>query len=202
MKSIFITSKNKGKVEEIKFCLTLGLKGLNIELLSFLNYPEIPEVPETGTTFEENAWLKAKAVYDIVKIPVLADDSGLEVDYLNGAPGVYSSRFAGENATDDDNCAKLLKELENVDPDKRTAQFRCVIVYYDGEINKVFEGICNGTIIYEKRGSGGFGYDPLFVPDGYSETYAELEPEIKNKISHRGKALKKFVDYIKTLTKI
>ena len=196
MKKLFIASKNKGKIEEIKFCLTLGFSGQDIELLSFLDYPEIPDIPETGTTFEENACLKAKAVYDIVKIPVLADDSGLEVDYLNGAPGVYSSRYAGENATDGDNCAKLLKELENADPDKRTAQFKCVIVYYDGDIMKVFEGICNGTIIYEKRGSGGFGYDPLFVPDGYSQNFAELEPEIKNKISHRGRALQKLYGFL------
>jgi XTP/dITP diphosphohydrolase len=121
-------------------------------------------------------------------MPVLADDSGLEVDYLKGAPGVYSSRYAGENATDDDNCNKLLKALENLDYGKRTAHFRCVIIYYDGVSKHIFEGTTTGHIINEKRGENGFGYDPLFVPDGYSQTYAELSDEVKNSISHRAKA--------------
>jgi len=188
---LFIATKNTGKIEEIIFCL----KGLNIEVRSFLDYPEIPDIEETGRTFEENAWLKAKAVYDIVKIPVIADDSGLEVDYLKSVPGIYSSRYAGENATDDDNCDKLLSVLEGLTPIQKKARFVCVIIYYDGNIKKVFKGVCIGQIINEKRGSCGFGYDPLFVPDGYNQTFAELEPEIKNIISHRGKALEKFTDF-------
>ena len=193
--NLFIATKNTGKIEEIKFCL----KDLNVEVKSFLDYPDIPDIEETGKSFEENAWLKARAVYDVVKIPVIADDSGLEVDYLKGAPGVFSSRYAGDDATDDDNCTKLLNELEGLTLQDRKAKFVCVIVYCDGVIKKEFEGICSGQIVNEKRGSGGFGYDPLFVPDGYSQTFAEIEPDIKNKISHRGKALIKFTEYLKTL---
>jgi XTP/dITP diphosphohydrolase len=186
---LFIASKNKGKIEEIRFCLN----DTTVELLSFLDHPEVPDVEETGSTFEENAWLKAKQVYDFVKIPVIADDSGLEVAHLNGAPGVYSSRYAGETATDDDNCVKLLKVLSGIS--NRRARFVCVIVFYDGMEKNVFEGLCNGTINHGKKGSGGFGYDPLFVPDGFEKTYAELDPVVKNRISHRGKALKKLVQF-------
>jgi len=190
-KQLFIATKNKGKIEEIKFCL----RDINDDIKSFLDFPRIPEIDETGKTFEENALLKAKQVYDIVKIPVIADDSGLEVNYLNGAPGVFSSRFAGANASDDDNCKKLLVKLKDLPPSQRKAKFVCIIVYYNGAEKKVFEGECRGQIINSKRGTGGFGYDPLFVPDGYDQTYAELEPKVKNEISHRGRALKKFSVY-------
>ncbi|HEY3252135.1 MAG TPA: XTP/dITP diphosphatase [Ignavibacteria bacterium] len=192
MKKLFIASKNKGKISEIKS----SLDGMEIELFSILNKPEILGIAETGKTFEENAWIKAKTVHDIVNIPVLADDSGLEVEYLKGAPGVYSSRYAGGNASDDDNCQKLLAELKDVDLSNRKARFRCVIIYYDGASKNIFEGVCKGHIIDRKRGERGFGYDPLFVPDGYSETFGELDDELKNKISHRGKALEKFREYL------
>jgi XTP/dITP diphosphohydrolase len=192
MRKIFIATKNKGKIKEISYCLN----GLGIEILSMQDKPDVPDIEETGKTFEENAWIKAKEFYDIVKMPVLADDSGLEVDYLNGAPGVYSSRYAGENASDDDNCIKLLMELKNADESKRTARFHCIAVYYDGKDKKIFDGVCEGHIIDQKRGTNGFGYDPLFVPEGYSQTYAELSDEVKNKISHRGKALQKFREYL------
>jgi len=192
MNKIFIASKNKGKIKEIKFCLD----GLNIELFSLLDTPDIPDIAETGKTFEENAWLKAEQVYKLTGIPVIADDSGLEVDYLNGEPGVYSARYAGEIASDDDNCNKLLSKLENIEFDKRAATFCCVIVYYDGFNKKVFVGKCSGHIITYQRGEKGFGYDPLFVPDGYSSTFAELDPETKNTISHRGKALVNLMYYL------
>jgi len=192
MKKILIASKNKGKINEIKYCL----KGLDIELFSLLDKPDIHEIAETGKTFEENAWLKAEQVYKLTGVPVIADDSGLEVDFLNGEPGVFSARYAGENATDDDNCTKLLTKLSNVEFEYRKANFRCAIVYYDGINKNIFKGICNGHIITQLRGENGFGYDPLFVPDGYSLTFAELDPETKNKISHRGKALKKMVEYL------
>lgn len=190
---IFIASKNNGKVKEIKYCL----KGMDLELVSLNDFPEIPEIAETGNTFEENAWLKAEQVYKITGIPVIADDSGLEVDYLNGEPGVYSARYAGENATDDDNCNKLLAKLSGAE--NRSANFRCVIIYYDGVNKNVFEGICSGKIIHEKRGNNGFGYDPLFVPDGYNQTFAELDEDIKNRISHRGRALFKLIEYFNNI---
>lgn len=185
MNKLFIASKNKGKINEIKTVLS----GLGIEFFSLLDTPEIPDIDETGITFEENAFIKAKSVYDIVHIPVIADDSGLEVEYLNGAPGVFSARHAGENASDSDNCIKLLKELENVSYEQKKASFKCVIILFDGENRRIFDGTCSGHIITYLRGENGFGYDPLFVPDGYSKTFAELDLDTKNKISHRGKAL-------------
>jgi XTP/dITP diphosphohydrolase len=193
MKKIFIASKNQGKVKEIKSILS----GFNIEFFSLIDSPNIPDIEETGTTFEENAFIKAKAVYDKVQIPVLADDSGLEVDYLGGVPGVYSARYAGKNATDAQNCKKLLVELDGVESKNRTARFKCILVLYDGVSKRFFEGACEGNIITSPRGTGGFGYDPLFVPEGYEKTFAELDLSTKNKISHRGKALaslKKFLD--------
>jgi XTP/dITP diphosphohydrolase len=190
MRRLYIASKNKGKVKEIQYVL----KDTGIKVLSLSDAPEIPDIPETGTTFEENAFIKAKAVYDILNAPVLADDSGLEVDYLNGAPGVYSSRYAGENATDEDNCSKLLSVLSGVE--NRAAGFRCVLVLYDGTQKKIFNGVCRGTINHAPKGGNGFGYDPLFIPEGFSETFAELGPETKNKISHRGKALARLREYL------
>ena len=189
---IFIASKNKGKIKEIKYCLS----EMDFEFFSLLDTPDIPDIAETGNTFEENAWLKAEQVYKLTGIPVIADDSGLEVDYLKGEPGIYSARYAGENATDDDNCNKLLSKLSDVAGENRKANFRCVIIYYDGVNKHIFEGICNGHIITSKRGENGFGYDPLFIPDGYSLTFAELDAETKNKISHRGKALEKMKEYL------
>ncbi len=193
MKKIFIASKNKGKINEIRSYLM----GMNYEVFSLLDTPEIPDIEETGSTFEENALLKAKFVFNIVKIPVLADDSGLEVDFLKGAPGIYSARYSGENASDMNNNDKLLKELEDVDFNQRTAAFKCVMCLYDGLNERYFDGVCEGNIISYQKGEKGFGYDPLFMPKGYSMTFAELGLDIKNKMSHRGKALlslKKFLE--------
>ncbi len=198
MKKLFIASKNQGKINEIKFYL----KDFNFEIFSLLDSPEIPDIEETGATFEENALIKAKAVFEIVNIPVLADDSGLEVDYLNGAPGVYSTRFAGDGATDKKNNAKLLAELGDIDINERTARFKCVIVLYDGVSERYFDGNCEGYITTHPKGENGFGYDPLFIPLGYQLTFAELDLNVKNKISHRGKALlslKKYLDFEKTM---
>jgi XTP/dITP diphosphohydrolase len=192
MKKIFIASKNKGKVKEIISIL----EGSGIELFSLLDRNDIPDIEETGTTFEENAYIKAKAVCDVVKIPVLADDSGLEVDHLNGAPGVYSARYAGENASDKQNCEKLLKELEGVEHKSRTARFKCVLILFDGNNKRYFEGKCEGKIDMSPKGNGGFGYDPLFQPEGYTQTFGELGPDIKNNISHRGKALARLKKYL------
>ncbi|MBE2226389.1 MAG: XTP/dITP diphosphatase [Ignavibacteria bacterium] len=198
MKKIFIASKNKGKIEEIRSYLA----GFGIEIFSLLDSHELPEVEETGATFEENAHLKAKAIFDIVKIPVLADDSGLETDSLGGSPGIYSARFSGEGATDERNNLKLLKELENVPDDKRTARFVCVLALYDGINSRYFEGTCEGKIAFASAGTNGFGYDPLFIPAGYDQTFGELGSAVKTRISHRAKALrslKKFLDLEKSL---
>jgi XTP/dITP diphosphohydrolase len=189
---IFIASKNNGKIKEIESVLRV----FNYEFSSLADYPDIPDIDESGATFEENAFIKAKAVYDIVKVPVMADDSGLEVDYLNGAPGVYSARYAGEKASDLDNCMKLLKELKQTEYEKRTARFKCVIILYNGVNKHSFEGTCEGHILNEMRGSKGFGYDPLFLPEGYTKTFAELDLDTKNRISHRGKALQKLVKFM------
>ena len=154
------------------------------------------DVEETGKTFEENAFLKAKAIYDITKKPVISDDSGLEVEALNNAPGVFSHRYAGENATDAERCRKILDELENVPTDERTARFVCVICYIDEKGTVSYSrGECVGFIGYEPKGQNGFGYDPIFMVG--EKSFAEISPEEKNKISHRSAALNKFIDLIK-----
>lgn len=193
MKQIVIASKNEGKIKEIKN----ALHGMDIELLSLADFPDVPEIIEDGNTFDDNAMKKAQIVYEQVKITTLADDSGLEVKYLHYKPGVHSKRFAGENANDDQNNDKLLKELEGVDMDRRRARFRSVIVLYNSLFNNIsFEGKCEGYVIEERKGTNGFGYDPLFVPEGYTKTFAELDLVTKNKISHRGRALKNLRNYL------
>lgn len=192
MKKIIIASKNKGKINEIKNFLL----PLQYEVFSLLDIPGIDDIPETGSTFEENALLKAKAVYNKVMIPVLSDDSGLMVDYLNGEPGVYSARYAGNNSTDEKNTELLLKNLSGVKENNRKAQFKCIMVFYDGVNERTFEGTCYGRISYEQKGNNGFGYDPVFIPEGYEKTFSELPLEIKNKVSHRVNALRSFVKFI------
>jgi len=201
---LILATKNKGKVKEIReFFKPSPIVGVItnnstvIELQSLNDFPEIVDIPETGDTFEENAWIKAKAVYDRTQICTLADDSGLEVDYLNGRPGVYSARYSGENAADEDNRKKLLHELKNAADHNRTARFVCVMVFYDGIKNSIFKGVCEGTIIESERGNEGFGYDPIFIPEGYDKTFAELDMKTKNQISHRGKALTAVKQYLK-----
>lgn len=184
MKKLVIATKNQGKLIELKEILS----DLNYEILSLNDYPDAPEVEETGETFKDNAILKAKAYANYTKEMVLADDSGLEVDALDGAPGVYSSRFA---ETDEARIAKLLNMLSNIPDDKRTARFKCVIAVCDeSEKVKTAEGTLEGIIAFEPKGSNGFGYDPvMFVPE-YNLTVAEMDNSMKNSISHRGKALK------------
>lgn len=195
MDKLIIATRNKGKVTEIKASLSM----LGIQVLGLDAFPPFDEIKETGNTFEENAAIKAAEVYEKVNVPVLADDSGLEVDALNGAPGVYSARYSGINATDELNNHKLLKELEKIPGENRKAKFVCVMVFYDGKAVVSFRGECPGEIISEPRGTGGFGYDPLFMPSGFDKTYAELPLNIKNSISHRGKALAKVREYITSL---
>jgi XTP/dITP diphosphohydrolase len=169
------------------------LGDLGVDILSLNDFPNVPEVIEDGATFLENALKKAKTISEYTGEIVLADDSGLEVEYLNGEPGVYSSRYSGEGATDDTNIKKLLLVMEGVPREKRDAAFRCVLVLYfpDGSYES-FEGRLTGIIHYRPVGGGGFGYDPvLFVPD-WGSTVAQLPMKVKNRISHRAQAIGKF----------
>ena len=186
MKKLILASNNAKKLKELKAILS----DMDVDILSQREAGCNFEVDETGTTFAENAYLKAKAVFDATGEATVADDSGLMVDYLNGAPGVYSARFAGEDGNDAKNNEKLLKLMEGVPADKRTAKFVSVItmVYPDGTVLTA-RGECPGTILTAPAGDGGFGYDPLFVPEGYEKTFAQLTADEKNAISHRAVAL-------------
>ncbi len=184
MQKIILATRNPHKVEEIAEIL----RALPVRLHSLLDFPEIPEIAETGATFAENARLKAREVFRRTGWITLSDDSGLEVDALNGAPGVYSARYAGPEKHPTANNARLLAALKGVPPEQRTAQFRCAVVIAFPGGEEVVEGIVRGKIADAPRGTGGFGYDPLFIPEGYTQTFAELGAEIKNRISHRARA--------------
>lgn len=184
---LIVATHNEKKRRELAALLAQA----GLEVKSLRDCPQAPaEIPETGETFLENARLKAHAVARSCGAWALADDSGLEVDALGGAPGVRSARFAGEGAGDEANNRLLLELLKGVEDERRTARFVCVIVLAspDGE-EWWWEGTCPGRIVREPRGAGGFGYDPLFVPDGFQQTFAEMPPEQKNRISHRARAL-------------
>jgi len=160
--------------------------------------PESPEVEETGATFLENATLKARALSECTDALVLADDSGLEVDALGGEPGVFSARYAGPEADDDANNRKLILELAGVPADRRAGRFRCVIVAAQGgQILADFAGTVEGRLASEPKGSEGFGYDPLFVPEGYQQSFAEMGPGVKNKLSHRANAMKLVAQWLR-----
>lgn len=195
MKVIAATG-NKNKLKEFQEILN----PFNIEITTFEKEGYNPiEVVEDGTTFEENSYKKAREIMEATGMAAIADDSGLEVDALLGAPGVYSARFAGENAGDRDNNLKLIELLKEIPEKDRSAQFHCVItlIFPDGE-RIVAEGIVSGHMITEPRGDKGFGYDPLFVPEGCESTFGELESEEKNRISHRGKALRQLMEELKS----
>ena len=185
---IVLATHNRGKMEE----MAAILGHLPVELLTLDAFPEIGDIPETGNTLKENAFIKAETVHRLTGLPALADDTGLEVDALNGAPGIYSARYAGADATFDDNCQKMLKELHGIPVEKRTARFRTVIAFVNGGEKEWVEGVAEGRIIKEKRGIGGFGYDPIFYYPPLRKTFAELDSVEKNSISHRGKALRNF----------
>ncbi|NWJ90534.1 RdgB/HAM1 family non-canonical purine NTP pyrophosphatase [Marine Group I thaumarchaeote] len=194
METIVLASHNLNKAQEIQ--MLLGNQFHVIPQQAF----DIPPIEETGSTFEENALLKAKAVYDIIGLPVIGDDSGLEVVALNNQPGVYSSRFAGDNASDDDNIDKLLKKMHNIPTEKRTARFRCVVAFLGTSSDDqpvFFEGEWAGYIAKERTGKNGFGYDPVFVDLQSNLTAAELESDQKNKISHRGMAMQSLKSYLR-----
>lgn len=186
MNDLVIASGNRGKVAEI----SRVLKGMAITLHSLDDYDDVPPVEEDGQTYLDNALKKAKFYSAFTGKSVLADDSGLEVDYLNGAPGIYSARYAGLDATDEENNRKLLRQLAGVSADKRGATFRCVLVLYDqdGRFHS-FEGKWRGVIASEPAGKQGFGYDPLFYIPELDKTAAQLDHDVKSRVSHRAKAL-------------
>ncbi|HZG70488.1 MAG TPA: XTP/dITP diphosphatase [Chondromyces sp.] len=198
MKSVIIATKNQGKAKE--FQQMFGRYGVEVKTL--LDYPDFPDIEETGSTFEENAILKAEALSKELHVPVIADDSGLEIDSLEGRPGVYSARYAGEEKNDEANLEKVLSELNGLSPAERTARFKCVLaVALPGKNTETFFGSCEGRILDEKRGKNGFGYDPIFFVEEYGQTMAELPAETKNKISHRAEALKKLQARLENLMK-
>jgi XTP/dITP diphosphohydrolase len=194
---LIVATRNAHKTREIAQIL-----GSALAVQDLTTHPEISEIAENGAFFEENAKLKAIAVSKQLSGLVIADDSGLEVEALGGGPGIHSARYAGRNASDNEKIAKLLGELAEVDAkgDRRRARFRCVLaVAREGQVFGTFEGVVEGEIAERSRGSHGFGYDPVFVPDGFEETFAELPEELKNSISHRAKAIRKLQAKLPTL---
>lgn len=194
-KRIVLASNNAGKVREIGQLLA-------DEAIEILPQSEFgaPEVEETGLTFVENAILKARNAAHYANLPAIADDSGIEVDALDGAPGIYSARFAGKGASDSDNLHKLLDELKDIPEAKRTARFQCLMVYMRHENDPtplIFQGTWEGRILFEPKGSGGFGYDPVFYVPTHDCASAELSPDEKNRLSHRGQAIRQLVAALK-----
>lgn len=190
MRQLLLATNNQHKVAELKSLLA----ALPLEILSLHQFPEIGIPVEDQATLEGNALKKALDVFRHAKVPTLADDTGLEVDYLNRAPGVYSSRYAGPDATYEENCRKLLHELRGVPPRRRGARFRCVVAFAgENGCERIAEGIVYGSIIETPRGAHGFGYDPIFLPSGYSVTLAEMGLNFKNKLSHRSKAIENII---------
>jgi XTP/dITP diphosphohydrolase len=194
MRQVLIASKNPHKIAEMDAIL----RDFGVRLASVHETGDFPDTEETGSTLTENAILKAESVMRHTGIACVADDTGLEVDALGGAPGVRSARYAGDSATYNENTALLLKNLSGVPPEKRSARFRTVIALHNGRELKTFEGICEGRITIEPAGGGGFGYDPVFLPKGYRLTFAELDSGEKNRISHRGRALQKMAEFLKS----
>lgn len=196
MNSIFIATKNKGKVNDFQKLFS----SYQVEVKSLLDNHGLPDVEETGSTFEENAALKAETIAARLQTPVLADDSGLMVDVLDGRPGIYSARYAGEEKNDLENLKKVLQDLEGVPDEARTARFVCVLAVAIPNQQTLFKkGFCEGKIAKHPKGDNGFGYDPIFIPSGYNKTMAELSQEEKNKISHRHQALLQLDSWLKEL---
>ncbi|WP_079509953.1 XTP/dITP diphosphatase [Mesobacillus jeotgali] len=188
MESVIIATKNKGKAKEFEKLFLP--KGLTVKTL--LDYPELEEVEETGSTFEENAVLKAETIARILGVRVIADDSGLEIDALEGRPGVYSARYAGIEKNDEANIDKVLDELQNVPENERAARFCCALAMAEpGRETLTVFGTCEGRILHERRGTHGFGYDPIFFVEAEGKAMAELSSDEKNSISHRATAIRK-----------
>ena len=195
LRELVVATRNHGKLEEIRAVLV----GVVAAVRCAADFPGFADTIEDGATFGENALKKAREAMRFTGMAALADDSGLAVDALNGAPGVYSARFAGEGASDNANNRKLLAEMKDVPPERRQAAFICAMAFVtpDGT-EQLFSGRIGGHLLSEERGSGGFGYDPLFLVDGFERTMAELTLEEKNRISHRGQALEQFRMYLET----
>ncbi|MEK7224040.1 MAG: RdgB/HAM1 family non-canonical purine NTP pyrophosphatase [Pseudomonadota bacterium] len=190
-KTLVLASSNPGKVREINQMLA----GLHLSVVPQSDFKVI-DAEETGLTFVENALLKARNATRHTGLPAIADDSGIEVDYLNGAPGIYSARYAGKNASDEQNLRRLLDDLVGIPEAERTARFQCLMVYLRHEFDPtpiICQGTWEGRILFEPRGSNGFGYDPIFFVPTHNCSSAELPPEVKNKLSHRGQALRLLV---------
>ena len=185
---IVLATHNKGKMSEIN-----NLLSSSYEVLTLDHFPNIKEIPETGKTLKENAFIKARTVFEMTGLPSLADDTGLEVEALGGEPGVFSARYAGEQASYQDNCEKLLKNMMRVTKENREAKFRTVIAYKDDNRELSCDGSIKGEIAQSPKGSFGFGYDSVFYYPPLEKTFAELSEEEKNSISHRGRALRKFL---------
>lgn len=192
MKKIVLATANTHKVEEFKRILNKKLPG--VSLVSQKEFENIPEIEETGATFAENALIKARTINEFTNLPALADDSGLVVEALDNRPGIFSARYAGIGATDSKNLEKILSEIKNFEDKYLKAYFECSIAYVDkvNNLEFVVDGQMFGSLVKEIRGKNGFGYDPIFIPEGYEKTVSELTDDVKDEISHRGKALEKF----------
>lgn len=190
MLKIVLATNNIHKTEEIKPFLT------GIELLTLKEAGIDADIPETAETFVQNALLKAKGIFNLCGLPCIADDSGLEVIALNNRPGVHSAYYSGSRDSQK-NMEKVLQEMQN--ETNRRARFKTIMVYYDENSFRYFEGVTYGNLAWQPAGEQGFGYDPVFIPDGYDRTYAQMSTEEKNKISHRGKAIRKLADFLKQI---
>ena len=197
MKKIVIASSNKHKISEI----SIKIQPFFDNILSLQDFPEIGEIIEDGNTIEENSFIKSRACFNFSKIASVADDTILEVDALNGDPGLFTARYAGENATYEENMTKLLEQLDGIEDSARTARFRTIISYVNGVDDFHVEGIIEGKILNNRVGNNGFGYDPIFYSTEFNLSLAEMDSDLKNRISHRGLAIEKFVSKIKKLVK-
>ena len=195
MKKIVIASSNKHKISEI----SIKIQPFFNEILSLTDFPEIGEIIEDGNTIEENSFIKSRTAFEHTKIASIADDTILEVDALNGDPGLFTARYAGENATYEENMTKLLERMDGIEDSYRTARFRTIISYVDGKDDFHVEGSIEGKILNTRVGNNGFGYDPIFYSTELNLSLAEMDSDQKNKISHRGLAIKKFVSKIQKL---
>ena len=191
MKLCFATN-NKNKLNELRSAI-----GSQIQIVSLSDIKCFEEIPETGDTLEDNSLQKAQYIWDKFNIAIIADDTGLEVESLDGRPGVYSARYAGANCDSNDNMNKMLSELDGVE--NREAAFKTIVTYLNGDEMRQFTGVCKGSIRKERSGVDGFGYDPIFQPNGFNITFAEMKMEDKNKISHRGIAVRKLIAFIQSL---
>jgi XTP/dITP diphosphohydrolase len=192
--TVVVATRNEHKAGEIRSMLA----GLPVTVKDLRDFPDCPEVDEDGETLEDNALKKARVAHQFTGLPVIADDTGLEVYYLLGEPGVHSARYSGENATYDDNNRKLIHVMTQVPARRRQARFRCVVAFVAGDGAQLFQGKVEGDILYAPRGSNGFGYDPLFRPAGFQQSYAELTSEEKNGISHRARAMSAFISFFQS----